>query len=156
MPLATPRCEGCGVEFSSRNKLFRHLRETGCADCVRVVSRMERYVVLWGYVGSAVHGSQTVGVADEAARACAPRDSGPLQTAEGALLRAIEAATLGALQPSATACVAEVHSRAQRTEPGMHALANAVCVRIKTTSRQVLTAAVCHRFKRRNVVEFVP
>lgn len=71
------QCSGCGDSFSSRNALFRHLREHGCGSGVRRRSR--RYLVLYGYVGTNYYGSQFNTAAEEAR----------FPTVEGALLEAI-------------------------------------------------------------------
>ena len=84
------------------------------------VSRIERYCLLYGYVGTAFHGSQHNGAQDEAR----------CPTAEGALLGAVEAMVRG---QGAELASAEVHSRTSRTDRGVHALANAVYLRLSTT-----------------------
>jgi tRNA pseudouridine(38-40) synthase len=146
-----PRCTHCGTDFPSKNKLFKHLRETGCGGGVAVIERVERYVVLYGYVGTPFHGSQFNGAAEE--ERC--------PTAEGTLLRAVEAATRAAAAPPTTtspslgvdadavagggdvvsSCVAEVHSRSSRTDRGVHALCNAVCLRVRTELHPAAGAA---------------
>ena len=137
-----PQCAHCGTEFPSKNKLFKHLRETGCGGGEAVIQRLERYVVLYGYVGTDFHGSQYNGCSEE--QRC--------PTAEGTLLRAVEAATraanASALVLSAgdsrgvvSSCTAEVHSRSSRTDRGVHALCNAVCIRIRTELRLAKGAA---------------
>jgi hypothetical protein len=45
---AAHQCAGCGTDFPSKNKLFKHLRETGCAGGERVITRVERHVLLFG------------------------------------------------------------------------------------------------------------
>jgi tRNA U38,U39,U40 pseudouridine synthase TruA len=109
-------CENCSGTFNSRNALFRHLDETGCGG--ETVKRVDRFVVLYGYIGSHFYGSQKNAASDE--------DKFP--TAEGALVRAVERATLNAL--GAAAATADVHSRASRTDRGVHALANCVYLRV--------------------------
>ena len=104
------RCSGCGDAFASRNGLFRHLRYQGCGG--GVPRRTRRLLILYGYVGTRFHGSQL----NEA-----QEDHFP--TVEGALLEGIKAS-----QGPGTA--AEICSRASRTDKGVHALANAVVVRI--------------------------
>ncbi|CAE8608153.1 unnamed protein product [Polarella glacialis] len=111
-------CAGCSQAFSSRNALFRHLKEHGCSGGTR--RRTDRALVFYGYSGTPFHGSQRNAIADEAR----------CPTAEGALLAALELAALQ--QPEATAAHAEVHSRASRTDRGVHALANAVCIKLVT------------------------
>lgn len=98
--------------------MFRHVRETGCGG--EVIWRAERYLVLYGYIGTTLHGSQRNSVQDE--ERC--------PTAEGVLLAAVEAA--GLRHPGASSCRAEVHSRSSRTDQGVHALANAVHLRVTT------------------------
>ena len=104
------RCSGCGDAFASRNGLFRHLRYHGCGG--GVPQRARRLLILYGYVGTRFHGSQL----NEA-----QEDHFP--TVEGALLEAIKAS-------QGPGAVAEICSRASRTDKGVHALANAVVVRI--------------------------
>ena len=110
------QCFGCGDFFSSRNALFRHLREHGCGGGVRRRSR--RWLVLYGYVGTKFHGSQLNTLSEETR----------CPTVEGALLEAIHRAEMA--QPNISACHVEVCSRASRTDKGVHALASAVCLRI--------------------------
>ena len=68
-------CGGCSDLFASRNALFRHIRATGCGG--EQVRREERYVVLYGYVGTSYFGSQRNALEDEARN----------PTLEGALVR---------------------------------------------------------------------
>ena len=110
------QCSGCGDSFSSRNALFRHLREHGCGSGVRRRSR--RYLVLYGYVGTNYYGSQFNTAAEEAR----------FPTVEGALLEAIRRAELA--QPAVSGCSVDICSRASRTDKGVHALASALCLRI--------------------------
>ena len=110
------QCSGCGDSFSSRNALFRHLREHGCGSGVRRRSR--RYLVLYGYVGTNYYGSQFNTAAEEAR----------FPTVEGALLEAIWRAELA--QPAVSGCSVDICSRASRTDKGVHALASALCLRI--------------------------
>ena len=77
----TVSCAGCGAPFASRNAMFRHIRATGCGG--EQVQRVERYIVLYGYVGTAYYGSQRNAKEDEAR----------CPTLEGTLLAAIEAVT---------------------------------------------------------------
>ena len=114
----TVECGGCGTAFPSRNAMFRHVRATGCGG--EQVQRVERYVVLYGYVGTEYFGSQRNAQEDE--ERC--------PTLEGALLAAIRAA--GMRHEAAEAVSAEVHSRTSRTDRGVHALANVLHVKIVT------------------------
>ena len=98
--------------------MFAHVRATGCGGAVALVKRVERFLVLFGYSGTGLHGSQLTG------------DEIRSPTAEGVLIGAVQAAMLA--QHSATACLAEIHSRAARTDPGVHALSNAVYLRVTT------------------------
>lgn len=114
----TVECGGCGTAFPSRNAMFRHVRATGCGG--EQVQRVERYVVLYGYVGTEYFGSQRNAQEDEAR----------CPTLEGTLLAAIRAAIMR--HEAAKAVNAEVHSRASRTDRGVHALANVLHVKIVT------------------------
>ena len=82
------------------------------------MERVERYLVLYGYSGTRFHGSQYNGAADE--KRC--------PTVEGSLVSAAEAVARG--QPGCCTVSVEVHSRASRTDRGVHALANAVYLRL--------------------------
>lgn len=118
-PGALPHtCQGCGEAFPSRNKLFRHISEHGCAGGTR--RRVDRFLLLYGYVGTHLHGSQQNAAADE--------DRCP--TAEGALVAAVRAAALE--REGVSGASVEISSRASRTDRGVHALANAVCLRLVT------------------------
>eukprot|EP01043_Picozoa_sp_COSAG02_P015802 COSAG02_NODE_682_length_18523_cov_28.592271_5_plen_407_part_00 len=112
------KCGGCGAPFASRNAMFRHIRATGCGG--EQVQRVERYVVLYGYVGTEYFGSQRNAQEDE--ERC--------PTLEGTLLAAIQAASMR--HKAAKAATAEVHSRSSRTDRGVHALANVLHVKIAT------------------------
>lgn len=111
-------CTGCGEGFPSRNALFRHVREHGCGGTGR--RRVERHLLLYGYVGSRFHGSQ-MNAAEEEARC---------PTVEGALLSALDAAAR--IQLDVTSASVQVRSRASRTDRGVHALASALCVQTIT------------------------
>ncbi len=112
------KCGGCGAPFASRNAMFRHIRATGCGG--EQVQRVERYVLLYGYVGTEYFGSQRNAQEDE--ERC--------PTLEGTLLAAIQAASVR--HKAAKAATAEVHSRSSRTDRGVHALANVLHVKIVT------------------------
>eukprot|EP01052_Picozoa_sp_SAG31_P012180 SAG31_NODE_706_length_12688_cov_41.991342_1_plen_143_part_00 len=84
------------------------------------VRRDERYILLYGYVGCAFHGSQRNAESDEAS----------CPTVEGALLKAVRQVALS--QAGATNAQTEIHSRTSRTDRGVHALANVVHVRLST------------------------
>eukprot|EP01043_Picozoa_sp_COSAG02_P013795 COSAG02_NODE_558_length_20348_cov_6.479431_7_plen_381_part_00 len=112
------KCGGCGAPFASRNAMFRHIRATGCGG--EQVQRIERYVLIYGYVGTEYFGSQRNAQEDE--ERC--------PTLEGTLLAAIQAASIR--HKAAKAATAEVHSRTSRTDRGVHALANVLHVKIVT------------------------
>ena len=110
-------CSGCGETYPSRNALFRHVREHGCGGGAR--RRVEKLVLTYGYVGTGFHGSQRNSLDDEAR----------CPTVEGTLLAAMEAAAQG--QKSVASVSTEVCSRASRTDRGVHAFANVVCLKMQ-------------------------
>lgn len=111
-------CTGCGQVFASRNALFRHLGQSGCSGNSR--QRILRYLVLYGYVGTGYHGSQKN----------APEAEAQYPTVEGSLLAAIQSAMLKEF--GATSASVEVRSRSSRTDRGVHALGNAICLNVET------------------------
>jgi ribosomal-protein-alanine N-acetyltransferase len=137
-------CSGCGVAFRSRNALFRHLRASGCGG--GGVRRVERYVVLYGYIGTPFHGSQRNAPADELTH----------PTVEGVLLAAVEAAMRRQNAEGVEAASCEVHTRTSRTDRGVHALANAGAAALASFSAAVLTeiylcnVCSCQEILRRN------
>ena len=113
-------CSGCGGNFASRNALFRHLKGSGCTG--GEVTKVEHCLLLFAYVGTPYHGSQ---------HNSRELDEARHPTVEGQLRAALEAAAI------ATACASHaavsVHSRSSRTDRGVHALANAIRLRVQMT-----------------------
>ena len=75
------KCASCSADFPSRNALFRHLRASGCGAAF-APTRDRRFVVLFGYCGTGLFGSQLN--ADEAR----------YPTAEGVLCAAVQKSIL--------------------------------------------------------------
>merc|ERR1740121_2724022 len=78
-------CVHCGFVASSRNALFRHLRESGCDPDIVKPKGKERVVLVVGYLGSRFHGMARNDEQEE--------DVHP--SVEGMLMRAISRAWAG-------------------------------------------------------------
>ena len=116
-------CSTCATSFPSRNALFRHLRSSGCGNTYEA-STTHRYILLFGYTGTPFYGSARNALADE--------ELNP--TAEGTLCSAIEHAMVDC------ECVV-VHSRASRTDKGVHAFANAIHIKVTVKKKNTKAAS---------------
>ncbi len=131
----TINCLTCTLPFLSRNALFRHLKETGCGG--GEYSRTEHCLLLYGYDGSNFRGSQHNDLEQEAA----------FPTAEGQLIAAVERAAKGT---GASFARCSVHSRSSRTDRGVHALANAVRLKVFTSPVSSPNCTAFHQSITRN------
>jgi len=113
-------CSHCGEAFSSRNLLFRHLKET-CDPSVPRSNNSggkERVPIVIGYLGSKYHGFSSNDERDEALR----------PTVEGTVVAAVRRAWGDDLVLGV--------ARSTRTDKGSHALENVVILTVRPSTRE--------------------
>jgi len=106
----TLACEHCGARFTSRNQLFRHLKEKCDPLAVKPTERKERIILVAGYLGSRYFGCLQG----------ANEDAYP--TVEGAIFRAVRRAW----NQDVLSII-----RSTRTEKRMHAVENVFVITLQ-------------------------